>query len=112
MANKKRLIDANALDEKLETITADVCQEICEGFYKYGLTRPLIYLAISEMPTVDAVEVVHGEWLYGERNKVKRTLIVECSECGAIFNLPMFTFGMNYNYCPNCGAKMDGDGNG
>ena len=56
-------------------------------------------------------EVVHGEWFIGERNYANRTCDVECSECGAILNLRMFDFGLNYNYCPNCGAKMDGDGN-
>ena len=107
MANEKRLIDANALREKLQTITADVCQEICEGFYKYGLTRPLIYLAISEMPTVDAVEVVHGKW-------EKRTDVfgfVRCSNCHDCNIYDDWADGKKWNYCPNCGAKMDGDGN-
>lgn len=57
---------------------------------------------------VDAVEVVHGEWFIDDRNKAERTCVVECSVCGAILNLKMFDFGMNYNYCPNCGARMDG----
>ena len=100
MANEKRLID-------LEQAKRATYEEIFWTESKQADVRHFL----MKLPTVDAVEVVHGEWLYGERNKVERTLIVECSECGAMFNLPMFTFGMNYNYCPNCGAKMDGDGN-
>ena len=29
-----------------------------------------------------------------------------CSECGYIDGYP---FNDRHNYCPNCGAKMDGD---
>ena len=108
MANEKRLIDANALLEEIQFRRPVIDTETKIVADCVAIARK----AIVNAPTVDAVEVVHGEWLYGERNKVERTLIVECSECGAMFNLPMFTFGMNYNYCPNCGAKMDGDGNG
>ena len=52
--------------------------------------------------TVDAVEVVHGWTEVIEPFKV--TLTTRCGLCGvAMGNLD--------NYCPNCGAKMDGDGN-
>ena len=54
--------------------------------------------------TVDAVEVVHGRWVWWKRNATTYDLM--CSVCkskdGAC---------EEYNYCPNCGAKMDGDGN-
>lgn len=51
---------------------------------------------IENAPTVDAVEVVHGEWIeYGLRNP-------QCSVCKK-FNYETSRF------CPNCGAKMDGE---
>ena len=55
--------------------------------------------------TVDAVEVVHGRWI--ERPGVKGQ--VYCSECATIEK----STDSNYKSrrCPNCGAKMDGDGN-
>jgi hypothetical protein len=36
---------------------------------------------------------------------------IECSICGEEFYPPNneFTFDMMPKYCPNCGAKMDGD---
>jgi uncharacterized OB-fold protein len=47
---------------------------------------------IKHLPAVDAVEVVHANWENG----------MKCSECGQIdWTKP--------NYCPNCGAKMDGE---
>lgn len=60
-------------------------------------------LEIGELPTANVKEVVHGSWS-------KPRLIVEeydiwgrdCSECGCICGV------LKSNYCPNCGAKMDG----
>jgi rubrerythrin len=67
-----------------------------------------VFRRIYKAPTVDAVEVVHGRW-----EKVKQdlgdgitTYRFGCSECGYLKNT------LTGNYCPNCGAKMDGDGNG
>ena len=64
-----------------------------------GMARKLM----EDAPTVDAVEVVHGRWKYGTRSAV-------CSECGFERHLDD-NFGAAIA-CPNCGAKMDGDGNG
>lgn len=64
---------------------------------------------IDEMPAVDAVPVVHGRWGTIERDEVKSEIVVECSECGAVFASTIFTFALNYNYCPTCAAKMDGE---
>ena len=52
-------------------------------------------------PSVDAVEVWHGRW-----EKYARYMI--CSECDI-----GFCYYKNetdrFRYCPNCGAKMDGE---
>lgn len=52
---------------------------------------------LDRVPTVDAVEVVHGYWTeYGIGHG--RSF---CSECG-------YNGKRSMNYCPECGAKMDG----
>ena len=69
---------------------------------------------VESMPTVDAVPVVHGRWegdetcdaydIAGVKTwAVKR----KCSECG--FTHKFIEAHMCYVFCPNCGARMDGD---
>ena len=55
---------------------------------------------IEEAPTV---EVVHARWNHKQTNSIF-TWHLECSNCGADYHI-----SDRYNYCPNCGAKMDGE---
>lgn len=57
---------------------------------------------IDEMPTVDAVPVRHGKWIYYYRIEQGRAL--RCSECKMVF---WVGDGREGNFCPNCGAMMD-----
>ena len=65
--------------------------------------------ATTQAPAVDAVPVVHGRWItnWCDNNMICHEY-EECSECGAAM-LDTNQF-WDCNYCPNCGAKMDGDG--
>ena len=62
---------------------------------------------IKSAPTADVVEVRHGEWVD-----------CKCSACGEVSPTIRFNeWEMDYQivkspYCPNCGAKMDGKGEG
>ena len=59
---------------------------------------------VKEAPAVDAVPVVHGRWLRILRGNY------ECSVCRCI---PYYASSIStLNYCPNCGAKMDGGNDG
>ena len=60
---------------------------------------------IDTIPRVDAVEVVHGRWIYTEDTEFELDDYWLCSKCNK------HTY-FQTNYCDNCGAKMDGDGNG
>lgn len=53
----------------------------------------------------DAVK--HGKWIY--RGNRGRFPACECSVCGNVENADWAILGDNVNYCPNCGAKMEGD---
>ena len=101
MANK--VIDPAPIIKKL----ADRCLEA------KGIECTILGKLIDELraePGVDAVEVVHGRWNnLGGHSKMD----LRCSVC----NKRASNFVGGYedwwdlwmpNYCPNCGAKMDG----
>lgn len=61
-----------------------------------------VYKALNDLPTVDAVPVKHGRWINIANGNCDD--LCKCSECKETW------LGIGgYNYCPNCGAKMDGE---
>ena len=65
---------------------------------------------IKRLPAADVAEVVHGEWMRTDDDWNSLTTI-QCSLCGEewCFEVDEDVSLLNYKYCPNCGAKMDGD---
>ena len=55
--------------------------------------------ALDDVPTVDAVPVVHGRWRYYS------TTMQECSEC------QRHTARHKFKYCPHCGSFMEDKNN-
>lgn len=72
-----------------------------------------VYTTIENAPAIDAVPVVHGRWVKAhgmmppEYQHRKR-----CSMCGGWALQDYFGRERMSHYCPNCGAKMDGDRGG
>ena len=65
------------------------------------------YMEVLDIPTVDAVPVVHGRWEKFKLGWDDFALRLKCSNCGYV------AYEWGFSYCPNCGASMkDGDGNG
>lgn len=54
---------------------------------------------IADIPAADVVEVKHGRWV---DNGIPESMLSKCSVCD--YSCGAYSF----NYCPNCGAKMDG----
>ena len=54
---------------------------------------------LHDMPTADVAQVVHGRWVPFHSEAAGD--IQYCSACEIGFDAKM-------DYCPNCGAKMDG----
>lgn len=64
-----------------------------------------IKLALNRLPSADVVKVRHGHWLLDSSGAEF------CSECGEYpFDDGEYHIsGWLSKYCPNCGARMDGE---
>ena len=90
-----RLIDADALEQYLSQCVFDEDTTFASW-------------AIRHAPTVDAVK--HGYWI--PKSGYDGDEYYDCSVCGESWVLNDGTpQENNMNYCPRCGAKMDGDKN-
>lgn len=117
-----RLIDGNALVKQIEEVHCKGCNN-----YNGVMCRACTWMDamdyIEDAPTVDTQPVKHGHWAdYGSG------VGMYCSECrhriryrNGIRETTMFSDGEfkfvqyaskngYYDFCPKCGAKMDGDG--
>lgn len=74
------------------------------------LLKQIVFNLLDKLPTVDAVEVVHGMWDKYEDDKVigydaegrikyRKVYTYYCGRCGR-------GTAVKTNYCPNCGADM------
>ena len=57
---------------------------------------PDVLGALQEIPAADVAPVRHGRWIV--------TDVITCSECQ---HFTRSEFAGRWNYCPNCGARMD-----
>jgi len=64
--------------------------------------RGIITDLVNGIPAVDAAPVVHGRWT------TKRTWKHDGEWYCSVCDYEPIVF-MESNYCPNCGARMDGD---
>ena len=90
-----RLIDADMLDmyELLKSYYGDAWRDAQEE--------------IDAQPTVDAVPVRHGKWIYGNDF---HWYTASCNKCGYQRRTDIKAGGWNqWRYCPNCGARMDAE---
>lgn len=89
MSYTKRLIDAKSLERQIKNAFSK------DNPYLMGQMLRWIRMQAK----VDAVEVVHAKWLKNGWNDYS------CSAC----RCNLIGHGASgWNYCPNCGAKMDG----
>lgn len=58
------------------------------------------------MQTIDAEPVRHGKWIKCDEDKWEHIYALRCSKCNGGYHLSHETTTA-WNYCPNCGARMD-----
>ena len=101
MRDNRRLV---WLDEALKVITPEGATQLPDVQLVMLMTARK---KLKNLPTVDAMEVVHGEWTVIEDDYTDDT-IYQCSVCKEEFVTIEGTPADNlWKYCPNCGAKMD-----
>ena len=71
---------------------------------------PLIESLIQKQPAADVVEVRRGKWKLKqyEGGILDGEIYDECSICEYQRFFDDIRFKTAFNYCPKCGAKMDG----
>lgn len=117
-------VDENAelkgVNEKRLIYLEDVLEEIDDAISNIAYTSPYqndistmvsgmerVRGVVEDATTVDAVEMVRGRWVSSGCG------FDVCSECRKVYADGYLTaMGIKprtqFNYCPNCGAKMDG----
>ena len=103
-----RLIDDDAL---IDVLNASGCVLAMTGDGK-GAKIAVLFVKIvkehAEENTIDAAPVVHGRWKYRHiaprQWKSFYSCEVTCTNCERVF--PRHD-GVNFRFCPNCGAEME-----
>lgn len=88
--------------------------ERCEKFMvgDKTITTDAMKTFIKNRPAADVSPVVHARWDdSGQYTFQGGSTAVRCTKCGCALTESEYQL-QNWNYCPVCGAKMDGgDGN-
>ena len=98
-----RLVDADGAVNRFEELKPKGSS--LDVRYAYGVSVGLEmakHVTMSELPTVDAVEVVHGRW----KEDPSGYGFWICSACGFVSEAS--AADMLYKFCPVYGARMDG----
>lgn len=102
------LISRSALREKFQDECCGecgCCEHNLDAEYVNGIWEYRCAL-IEDAPSVERPK---GQWNIVEFNSNSRTVVIECPECSAVFEVESFSFGLNYNFCHNCGAYLGGE---
>lgn len=96
---------ANHNDEnkcrKCKAITLDMFK------WKHGDEVEKLLKGNTVEAVADVQTVKHGKWRFSGNYSPTKNWI--CSECNGLVTMPVYCWKSYYNYCPNCGAKMDDD---
>ena len=87
-----RLIDADKLTKRFKQLKG------VDSLANMFITD--VVKEIQGQPTVEAVPVVHGEWIYNQYHTW------ECSNCSFHPFKGFIPKEPGFNFCPNCGADM------
>lgn len=93
--NKPHLLSKEDTLHVLDTLPAVDAEKVCE---QMGLVKEAMDMAKAYLRPVR-----HGRWEVKRHKLFGNSYDYVCSACGCDYALA------EYNYCPHCGAKMDGE---
>ena len=113
MSKKQRLIDVGKRIAEIKKLYCDGCDNYGGAKCRACWVDDAMCL-IDDATPVDAMEVVHAEWLDIVFDPMWRSMSATCSRCmvrgGVRVKRNECGFAVpDSDYCPHCGAKMDGD---
>ena len=91
-----RLIDAEALTEQIQKLSNN--EYMVNWLGVLIDTQPTVKVEPIEVPK----PVRHGKW-------IEEIGMFMCSECGDAWSSSDAKMIFGFNYCPNCGAKMESE---
>ena len=97
----------------MRLIDADKALKIAESYGtahgtilgRHSGVADIIHYEIAKLPTIEVESVRHGEWIESESSYSATEVVYNCSLCGNEFIVQRCD-KIDFNYCPNCGAKM------
>lgn len=95
-----RLIDADALLDMLKFLANKKYNRELTTPYSNAYKECMGFIKCAPTIALHHVEIKRGRW---KGKPIAGYSTVRCSECGGVF---MENNG-KWNYCPNCGTKMD-----
>lgn len=95
--NDVRLIDADALP-----VVAECCMDEAGYLAKFKVVHEE---DIKKATTIEAETVKHGRWIKAAAYNDGVINTAYCSVCRTFLPISNWDY---HNYCPTCGAKMDG----
>lgn len=102
-----RLIDA----DKAKAAIKEICDKYSISYGGCGGFGESIAKVIDLQPVIGVEPVRHGRWIPKYVSKKGLSGFFECSECNKIAFTAYPVEKCPYNYCSNCGAKMDQEDN-
>lgn len=73
-------------------------------YFRWGrLAEVKDMINLKNAKIIETQPVKHGKW----KSKETPSRLWVCSECEGLVNVAYYCNSCYYDYCPNCGAKMD-----